>query len=452
MAADGTGSHESILGLGALDLRDQLNSGALRVTEVAEATLAAIETKEPDIGAWAWLDGDFVMRQARALEDLRATGRPMGPLFGLPVGVKDIIDTAGLPTENGTVLDAGRTPAKDAFLVAQLRRAGAMITGKTVTTELAFFAPGKTRNPRNTDHSPGGSSQGSAAAVAARMVPLAVGSQTSGSVIRPAAFCGIVGFKPSFGAIPRTGVLSQSPSLDTVGVFANSVEDAALIADCMFGYDSGDPDSLLQPAPRLLDVAQSEPPVMPALAFVRQPAWDDADSDTHAAFAELIDVLGEQCDEVELPEAFAAARSQHEIVNLAEIAKNYHAYEARGRDRLSSQMQAALDKGKAITARDYLAARDWPTVLNAGLEAIFDRYDAVLTPAAPGPAPKGLDSTGNPAFNVIWTFCGTPAITLPLLSAGNGMPMGVQLVGRRGEDGRLLRTARWLAARLVESH
>jgi aspartyl-tRNA(Asn)/glutamyl-tRNA(Gln) amidotransferase subunit A len=277
---------------------------------------------------------------------------------------------------------------------------------------------------------------------------LAVGTQTAGSVIRPAAFCGIVGFKPTFGAIPRTGVLRQSPSLDTLGVFANSVEDAALIADPMFGHDDGDPATRLGPAPRLLDTAQSAPPVTPTLAFVRQPAWPDAHPDTSAAFEELSAELAEECDEVELPGAFGDALSQREIVNLAEMAKNFHAYESRGRDKLSARMREALDKGKAVAARDYLAAKDWPAILNDGLEAIFERFDAIVTPAAPGPAPEGIEATGNPAFNGIWTFCGTPAVTLPLLTAGNGLPMGVQLVGRRGEDGRLLRTARWLAARL----
>ena len=451
MAGDPAGAAPMMPGLSAVALRDRMVAGALRPTEVAETCLAAIEAREPSVGAWAWLDGDYVMRQARALEDLRATGRPVGPLYGLPVGIKDIIDTQGVPTENGTVLDAGRVPATDAFVVSQLRRAGAVIMGKTVTTELAYLAPGRTRNPHNAEFSPGGSSQGSAAAVAAGMVPLAIGTQTGGSVIRPAAFCGVVGFKPTFGAIPRCGVLSQSPSLDTVGVFAKGVEDAALVADALFGFHAGDRASQLLPAPRLADVAGSEPPVTPVLAFVRQPPWDSAHPDTHQAFAELVGLLGERCDDVDLPDAFATAIAQREIVNLAEMAKDYHAYERRGRDQLSDHMRAALDKGKAIPARDYLAARDWPAILNAALEAIFSRYDAIVTPAAPGPAPHGLQSTGSPAFNAIWTFCGTPAVTLPLLTAGNGMPMGVQLVGRRGEDGRLLRTARWLVRHLQES-
>ena len=437
------------LALGATTLRDRLADGSLRAGELARECLAAAEAGR-DLEAWAWLDPDYVATQAEALDAFRASGRSIGPLHGLPVGIKDIIDTAGVPTENGTVLDAGRKPEKDAYVVTRLKQAGPLIMGKTATAELAFLGPPKTRNPHNPDHTPGGSSSGSAAVVAAGMVPLAIGTQTGGSVIRPAAFCGVVGYKPTFGAIPRTGVLSQSPSLDTVGVFARSVEDAALLADTLFGYDEGDSASKLAPAPRLLDIARTDPPMTPNLAFVRQPAWDTADQDTRDAFGELGEALDPICDEIGLPGAFGEAIRQREIVNFAEMAKNFHGYAARGADRLSAEMQAALQEGNGIPARDYLAACDWPEVLNAGLEAFFDRYDVIVTPAAPGPAPKGLQSTGSSAFNGIWTLCGTPAITLPLLQATDGLPMGVQLVGRRGDDARLLRTARWLAQRLSE--
>lgn len=434
-----------LLRLSALELRDRLARGALRAVELAEACLAEIERREPEIRAWKWLDGDHVLQQARALDEHRGRGRPVGPLHGLPVAVKDIIDTADIPTENGTALDAGRVPSEDAFAVARLRQAGAVIMGKTVTTELAFRAPGPTRNPHNTVHTPGGSSSGSAAAVAAGMVPLALGTQTIGSVIRPASFCGIVGFKPTYGAIPRAGVLVQAPSLDTIGVFARSVEDAALAAEVLYGQDPRDRATTLRPLPRLLETASADPPLAPTLAFVRPAGWGEIEADTLAALDELEQALGESAERVDLPPPFENAMRLHETVHMAEFAKCYHRYESRGRDRLDATTQAALDDGRRVLARDYLAARDWQDVLHDALEPLFGRFDAIVAPAAPGPAPAGLGSTGNGAFNGPWTYCGTPAVTLPLFEAGNGLPMGAQLVGPRGDDARLLRTARWLA-------
>ena len=435
---------EAATSLGAADLRDRLASGALRATDVVEAYLTRIAEREPEVQAWAWLDGDHAMEQARALDRHRETGRAIGPLHGLPVGLKDIIDTAKIPTENGCALDRGRVPARDAFVVERLKSAGAIVMGKTVTTELAFLHPGKTRNPHNPAHTPGGSSSGSAAAVGAGMVPLAVGTQTGGSVIRPAAYCGVTGFKPSFGAIPRRGILTQSPFLDTVGVFAKDPRSAALIAEALFGHDEGDPATRPAPHPRLFDTARAAPPVMPTFAFTRPPGWEEADADTKDAFAELVAALGDQVFEVELPKAFEAAASERQRINFAEMARHYHRYGRDGADLLGPETLAALEEGNATTARDYLAALDWKPVLNAALAEILERCDAILCPAAPGPAPEGLASTGSAIFNGLWTFCGTPAITVPVVTASNGLPMGVQLVGRIFDDARLLRTAQWL--------
>lgn len=442
-------SANPVLALGAVELRDRLARGALRAVELAQACLERIEALEPDIHAWAWLDSDHVLEQARALDAYRSTGRAIGPLHGLPVAIKDVIDTARIPTVNGTIIDEGRVPGADAFVVERLKAAGAVIMGKTATTELAFLHPTRTRNPHNLEHTPGGSSSGSAAAVAAGMVPLAIGTQTGGSVIRPAAYCGVVGFKPTFGAIPRTGILAQSPSLDTVGAFARSVEDAAMVAEVLFGHHPADRATQPMPPPRLLETALSAPPVKPMFAFVRPPRWEDAEEETRLAFQELTEALGGQCFEAELPNAFNDAAAIRERINLAEMAKCYFSFERRGRDRLSETMQAALDTGKAIPARDYIAALDWPDVLYAGLTEIFERCDVIVTPATPGPAPSGLSSTGSPIFNGLWTLCGTPAVTVPLLTADNGLPMGVQLIGRRGDDARLLRTARWLVSHVA---
>ncbi len=265
------------------------------------------------------------------------------------------------------------------------------------------------------------------------------------TTIRPAAaFRGITGFKPSCGAIPRRGVLTQSPTLDTVGVFATEPEGAALLAECLFGHDTADSATTLAPRPALLEAARSEPPLAPVFALVRPPGWERADAELKAAFEELRDALGDQVFEVELPAPFKQAAAQRRIINVAEMARNYYRYGRDGADLLGAATRAALEEGDAVPARDYLSALDWGVVLNSALDEIFDRCDAILCPSALGPAPAGLSSTGDPIFNGLWTLCGTPAISLPLLTAENGLPMGVQLVGQRGNDARLLRTANWL--------
>ncbi|MGH6923032.1 MAG: amidase [Propylenella sp.] len=436
--------------LTALGLRDRLVRGEFRAVDVAASYLERVAEREPEVEAWAFLDRDLVTRQAEAADAARGTGRATGPLHGLPVGLKDIIDTRDMPTENGTAIDAGRRPSSDATIVRRLHEAGAVIMGKTVTTELGSMQPRGTRNPFDPTRTPGGSSSGSAAAVAADMVPMAVGTQTGGSVIRPASFCGVVGFKPSFGLIPRRGVLPQAPPLDTIGVFARSVEEAALLADAIAGYDPDDADSLMLPPPRLLDVATTKPPVTPSLAFVKTPFWDAAEEATKEGFGELVEVLGKACAEVALPEVFSEATGAIRTIQLIGIARHYRRYLEKGREQLSDYMRGAIDDGLKIAAVDYLTALDWQKSLAAGLEPLFDKYDAIVTPAAPGEAPS-IETTGNPIFNGLWTLCGVPAVSVPLLAGPNGMPVGVQVVGRRGEDGRLLRTARWLVESLREA-
>ncbi len=442
--------NSELVQLAATDLRDRMARGELRAVEVAAAYLERIDAAEPDVEAWTFVDRDLVMRQAEAVDAARGSGHPTGALHGLPVGLKDIIDTADMPTENGTVIDAGRRPGHDAALVERLRAAGAVIMGKTVTTELAYFTPGKAKNPHHREHTPGGSSSGSAAAVAAAMVPLAVGTQTFGSVIRPASFCGIVGFKPTHGLIPRTGARLLAAPLDTIGVFARTVADAALVADAMAGYDPGDPDTRLAAPPHLLDVALTAPPLRPELAFVKSPVWGDAEPATQEGFAELTEVLGESCTEVALPVIFNEWLPAQHALMRAGMARNLGAYYSRGKDQLSTQLREQIEEGLKVTAVDYLTALDWREALNNGLEQLFERYDAIVTPAAPGEAPHGLHATGNPIFNGLWTLCGMPAVTLPLLTGPKGLPVGVQVVGRRGEDARLLRTARWLVETLRE--
>jgi Asp-tRNA(Asn)/Glu-tRNA(Gln) amidotransferase A subunit family amidase len=329
--------------------------------------------------------------------------------------------------------------------VARLRAAGAVIIGKTVTTEYAYFQPGKTRNPHDRERTPGGSSSGSAAAVAAHMVPGAIGSQTNGSVIRPAAFCGVVGFKPTHGLIPRSGALMLSRTLDHVGLFARKVEDVALLAETLVGFDEEDPDTRPVARPPFALVAASEPPLPPRFAFVKSPVWERTEELTREAFAELVDALGEAVSEVELGDSFRRALDLHRIVMSVEMAHNLHRDYERGRDRLSETLRKLIESGRAVPAVEYTGAVAGVAPLNTSLDAVFDEYDAILTPAAPGPAPKGLSSTGNPVFCTVWTYLGVPAITLPLLRSETGLPIGVQLVGRRGNDARLLRAGRWLA-------
>jgi Asp-tRNA(Asn)/Glu-tRNA(Gln) amidotransferase A subunit family amidase len=430
--------------LGGVAAVRQIRGGKVSSEELTRACLARIEAREPEVQAWAFLDPEHALRQAKAADEWRKRGRPLGRLHGLPVGVKDIVDTADMPTENGTVLHAGRRPRQDATLVSLLRAAGAVILGKTVTTELAVYGPNQTRNPHNPEHTPGGSSSGSAAAVADGMVPLAVGTQTNGSVIRPASFCGVYGFKPSHGLIPRTGVLAQSPPLDTVGVMATDLEGLAFLAEPLMAFDAKDPASQPRARPQLLEVLHAAPPVPPKLAFVRSPVWDQAAEDTKAGFAELVEALGERAEEAALPASFDDAIEIHRTIMEADLAKSFAREYDRGRDQLSARLCEMIEAGQRVLAVDYNRALERAAALNAALDHLFQQYDAILTPAAPGEAPSGLSSTGSPVFCTTWTLCGVPAVTLPLLRGASGMPIGVQLVGEKGDDARLLRTARWL--------
>ena len=423
-----------------------VREGRTSAEDLVRGCLARIHADEPRVQAWAFIDEQRALEQARNVDRVRREGHAIGPLHGLPVGVKDIIDTADMPTEDGTVLHAGRRPEYDATVVERLRSAGAIILGKTVTAELATYTPGKTRNPHNPEHTPGGSSSGSAAAVAAQMVPVAIGTQTNGSVIRPAAYCGVYGYKPTFGLVPRHGILKQSRPLDQVGFFARTVEDLAIVAEPLMGYDDSDPDTRPMARPRLSEVALQEPPLPPVFAFTKTPNWDDAEEQTRLAFDEVARALGGQCKPFGVPPVFGDVWSWHRTIMEADIARNYEVDYERGRDQLSAPLRELVERGRQVRAIDYSNAVDRIRATSTAFDEVFDRCDCILTAAAAGPAPRGLESTGSPAFCTLWTFAGMPAVTLPLLHADNGMPMGIQLVGRRGDDARLLRTARWLVA------
>jgi Asp-tRNA(Asn)/Glu-tRNA(Gln) amidotransferase A subunit family amidase len=429
-----------------------IRDGLVSSEQFTEACLERIAAVDGQIQAWTFLDPDHALQQARAADQRRLSGAPIGPLHGVPVAIKDIFDTADMPTEYGSVIYAGRTPSRDASVVSMLRSAGAIIMGKTVTTEFAYFSPGKTRNPHNAEHTPGGSSSGSAAAVGANMVPLAIGSQTNGSTIRPAAYCGVIGFKPTYGLISRHRALMLSRTLDHVGLFANSVEDIALLAEQLAGYDEQDTGTSPRAHIPFGLIAAEEPPLPPMFGFIKTPHWQRVDEETKEGFAEIVEQLGSQVEEVELFPSAMDAWQWHQTIMGAEMAHNLDHEWTNGRDLLSEQLRAQIERGREVRAPDYLFALSQISPLQASFLELFEqRYDAILTPSAPTAAPKGLASTGDPVFCTLWTLCGMPAISLPLLQSVDGLPIGAQLVGPRHGDARLLRTARWLAAKMAES-
>jgi len=344
----------------------------------------------------------------------------------------------------------GRRTRHDAAVVARLRAAGAVIIGKTVTTEFAYYHPGPTRNPCDHARTPGGSSSGSAAAVAAEMVPLALGSQTNGSTIRPAAFCGVFAIKPSHGLVSRAGVLQLSRKLDHIGAFARSLSDLALILDVIAGHDPGDPDTEPFAASDFRAVQREPPPLPPRFAFVRTPVWDKAEDETKAAFKELVAALGSAVEAVDLPESWAEAWQVQRTIMAVDMTHNLAPLVARG--RTSKALRELLAQGRKVSAVQYLGALAEARRYAAGLADIFDAYDAIITPAAPGVAPKGLGSTGDPAFCTLWTLTGLPSLSLPLLVGESGLPLGAQLVGPRGRDARLLRTATALIQMLRDTN
>jgi Asp-tRNA(Asn)/Glu-tRNA(Gln) amidotransferase A subunit family amidase len=432
--------------LSAVEAAGRIAAGELSAEDYTAAHLDRIAALDGRIGAFISLDPEYALQQARALDERRAKGLPLGPLHGVPVAVKDIIDTADFPTEHGSPIFSGRRPQRDATLVARMRAAGAVILGKTVTTELAFYHPGKTRNPRDPDHTPGGSSSGSAAAVAAALAPLAIGTQTNGSMIRPAAFCGIFGVKPSHGSISRAGILSHSRLLDQPGVFARNVEDMALLLDVIVGYDPADPDTRPVAAPQFRRIAAEKPPVPPRYAFMPTPIWEKAEPGTREAFEALTERLGDAAERVELPAPFAKAWDIQRLIMAVDMAHHHAALADRAGDAMSVAMRDFLALGRSFSALDYLAALDEAQKLGAAMRDYFEPYDAIITPATVGVAPRGLGSTGDPAFCSLWTLLGLPAVSLPLLEVEGGLPLGVQLVGAPNADAQLLRTAAALAS------
>ena len=401
--------------------------------ETVEAALAAIQKRDGELHAWQAVDADFARRQARAL-DASASGTRRGPLFGIPVGVKDIFDTADLPTEYGSPIYKGHRPAADAACVAAARAAGAVILGKTVTTEFATMVPAATVHPRNPKHTPGGSSSGSAAAVAAGMVRFAFGTQTVGSIIRPAAYCGVVGYKPSFGTLSRSGMKMGCDTLDTAGVIARSVDDAALlVAGSAMRSD-------------LLEISSTN---KPELAVCRSPNWHHMSPEGAAAFeaaAKRLAAKGARLVDLELdfPELDAAAST----ILVYEMARAL-AYEITNhRARVSPMLLERVDSGATMPYAQYAKAMAYAAECRRRLRDLAGEADAILTPSATGEAPLGLGSTGNTAMNRLWTLLHGPCVTVPAGDGPAGLPMGIQIVGLSGEDARTLAVAKWVEGAL----
>jgi Asp-tRNA(Asn)/Glu-tRNA(Gln) amidotransferase A subunit family amidase len=424
--------------LHALTLKEALAAiaaGRATAGALADAHLARIAATNPTVEAWEAVDPAHVRAAARRCDDARAKGIT-GPLAGIGAAVKDIIATADLPTTMGSAIYAGHRPAADAVCVSRLRSAGAYVFGKSVTTPFAYMDPGKTRNPWDAAHTPGGSSSGSAAAVAAGHVSAAIGTQTNGSIVRPAAYCGVVGFKPTSTAIPVDGVYLFSPTLDTVGTFTRAVADAALLASVL--ADAG------RIAPAIAPLAKA-----PRLAYLRGFPWVQQEGDAQAIVDAAAARLARDAEvvPVEIPVSWQQANRIHRAIMLFEGAQMLGDLQQRERARLTPAINAALDEGRAIGEDRYREALEARSRAIAFFTDWLDRFDAVLAPAAPGPAPKGLATTGDPSCCTLWSLLGFPALGLPAGMAGR-LPMGLQLAAPRDRDDHLLSVAAWCEARL----
>ncbi len=411
-----------------------LEGGTLTCVGLVEGLLDRIAALEPEVRAWAFLDPAIALDAARRID----RDGPRGPLAGVPVGVKDIIDTADMPTGYGSPLYAGHRPPRDASCVALLRRMGGLVLGKTVTTEFAYFGPGPTRNPHDPARTPGGSSSGSAAAVAAGMVPVAFGTQTAASISRPASYCGVVGYKPSFGLLDRTGVRPFADSLDTLGALARTVDDAAWFCFALAG----------RPAPDL-----SADPGAVAIGLCRTHEWDQAAPESRAALetaAARLSALGATVREVSLPAPFRNLWRDQKRIMAVEGARACAAEMNAAPDRLSAPLRELIALGEATTPDELDQALDRAARARAAFPAVMDGLDALICPAAMGEAPEGIAATGNPIFSRVWTLLGVPSLAVPGCAGPNGMPVGVQVVGRYRDDARTLAVAALLEGALSE--
>ena len=433
----------------ATQIVEGVRDGSVTARRFIEDCLAKINA-DVALAAWAHLDPESALAQADECDRLRQHGKPLGRLHGVPVALKDILDSVGLPCECGAAAMKGRTPERDSWIAAALRAEGAIIMGKTVTTELAFMQAAATRNPVNPAHTPGGSSSGSATAVAAGHVPLAVGSQTNGSVIRPASFCGTFAIKPTAGIISRTGVLATSGTLDQMGVFGQSLEDIGLLCDVLGGYDPNDAASYPRPRPQMQKGATADAPLPPNFIWFDMPYFDRLTPAARDGMDELLGALGDRVERIDAAESFAGFIAAQKIIHGHEYASLLGWILDENPEGISQGSQDAIALGRTYGQNAYDEAQEMRRQAMTFFATLFTEFDAVISPAALGEAPLFEEGTGDPICQTIFTLAGLPAVTLPLLVGDKDLPIGVQLAGGAEEDDRLLRTANWMLTALAE--
>ena len=433
-----------IFSLSANELAAQLREGEISSVEVCSQYIERIGKFEKDVKAWSHFNKKLLLEKAAEADEHRISGKPLGLLHGLPVAVKDIIGTLDMPTECGTTIRKKMTASQDSEVVNLLKIAGAIIMGKTETTELAYFHPGKTTNPHDYKRTPGGSSSGSAAAVAAYMAPLSIGSQTNGSTIRPASYCGVVGYKPSYGLISRYGILKQSDKLDQVGIFGKSVEDVALLAKVLIKKDLFDPSTIHYSAEDMIDVCRKGPLFDPKFIFYKTKNWKNLDKESQESFEIFIKTFKKNIEVFDTPSYFDDIPKYHKIIHETDMANNFQLYYKKYKKKLSKEMVSAIERGLKNSATEYAEAIDFMKRSYDSYKEVFEDYHGVLTPASSGVAPKGLGNTGSPEFSTVWTYLGLPSISLPLLTGKNDLPLGIQLIGDKHDDLRFLGVASWI--------
>jgi len=433
-----------IFSLSANELAAQLREGEISSVEVCSQYIERIGKFEKDVKAWSHFNKKLLLEKATEADEHRISGKPLGLLHGLPVAVKDIIGTLDMPTECGTTIRKKMTASQDSEVVNLLKIAGAIIMGKTETTELAYFHPGKTTNPHDYKRTPGGSSSGSAAAVAAYMAPLSIGSQTNGSTIRPASYCGVVGYKPSYGLISRYGILKQSDKLDQVGIFGKSVEDVALLAKVLIKKDLFDPSTIHYSAEDMIDVCRKGPLFDPKFIFYKTKNWKNLDKESQESFEIFIKTFKKNIEVFDTPSYFDDIPKYHKIIHETDMANNFQLYYKKYKKKLSKEMVSAIERGFKNSATEYAEAIDFMKRSYDSYKEVFEDYHGVLTPASSGVAPKGLGNTGSPEFSTVWTYLGLPSISLPLLTGKNDLPLGIQLIGDKYDDLRFLGVASWV--------
>ena len=430
--------------LSAYELSLKLKSGEISSIDLCKSYIDRIKKFEKDVKAWQFFDEKLLLEKAEEADDYRKSGKPLGPLHGMPIAIKDIIGTYDMPTECGTVFRKKKSSSQDSEIVNLLKNAGAIVMGKTVTCELAYIHPSKTRNPHDYSRTPGGSSSGSAAVVASYMSHLSIGSQTGGSVIRPASYCGVVGYKPSYGLISRSGVLQVSDKLDTIGVFGRSVKDVALLAKTLIRKDLYDTSTAYFSSDRMLDVCEEKLEFDPKFIFYKTKNWKNINKKSQEAFEFLIKSFKKNIEIYDEPSYFKEIPKYHQIIHEVDMANNFQVYYDKDKSKLSKEMNDAISRGLKYSAKDYSDAIDFMKQSYESYKEVFEDYYGILTPSSNGVADKGLGSTGSADFQKIWTYLGLPAISLPLLTGENDLPLGLQLVGNKFDDLRFLGTAKWL--------